>query len=1417
MKTITFRKHIIYALVFCSFNFSLKSQTPPPEPRFKTFPMSQAFTAITCDENKNVWAGTDKLGIFFLNQTIANSTFTAQTLGTSPVIGTLRIQSMAKDKSGNIWIGHGGINFSSAIGGLERINVNTLEVQHFSADADANGLQFFQRDGIATRNVQQVVVDPNNRVWTAHRYHDLFVSGMDPIRDPLTGIITYFPAQYIVTPGTFSTRMANSAGIFESYNTWNDYRTPNSIIVGGLPYPAYTLNPTPSQNPGTRTCVAISADKGFVYVSVMGYEIPGASASAPSIYLKPRLLKYTNQTVPKFETEYTALDAGFAVGTAIFNGVYANGRAGVWATTPVAGNGFSVLKEGSWRIVTHPDIIPPNTIFNKNAMWGDSEGKVYLGTNNGLIVYNGYGNPADFRSYTLYSKVPYVSASGRSVQDTSMLSNNIIAGCIESSATENFSWIATPEGIMRSNLPGGDVLVLHVDDKEQPFKEKIDGKDNYAVFTSMTTNHVGNNLSEIEKTPSFAVDGTKSSVLRLKTSAPTAYYGANAIYKVEIRKDSENSLPLSGDPSSEEFIERYGQLTIKPIADYDGQPQIADLKYVDFIYKHPSYIKSDDFVINKHHANYNLFIYKKREQLSDSIVFRHPVKFCLPPVLFAHGVWSEVKSVRNFEKFFSNKGYSEYETAKAWRPDGSKPENPFNNVDDKIIPAEIKALIKKATDAKVSAGKVNVIAHSRGGLYTRAYIEGLSPNQENKYNKDVNALVTLNTPHFGSQAANLILDQRVILSKVSRAKLQGSIIFSALTDLNLISFEQGQPIRLGNFFEQVGPAKNDRPITDPITGITTGGKRYGVKNLTVVNDNVSGINKQETAFIKELNEQTNVDKLDGIPIHAVATTIDICQVDPIFCNDLFGVPNAPIKIPKIVAWGLYIAKFVNFGLNTVPSGVNNLLATIYKGSNDGIVPLESMKAGLEPQFVSLFSGQQIAHVDTKGFPNTSGVTENIEVQGTVFAKLKQRFKDPSSSFSNASNKVKPAALSYDFLPNFTGLSARQAQEMNAAEKIVIDPNSFNPPLVEGILSTFKIYQENIDKILVAIEYDGDKDNVYILEKATNLGFANDFSFTTPVGYYGNVKITAYGITGGNLVSEHTISPSIGMPQGLTLQSIKFDSEIVNMQESDSFKFGLLGTFSDNLERKINNLPGITYEVSNANCIIKSDAETIKSLIAGTSKFKATSGTLNATSNFTVVSNPNLMKTVVTDYYSVFQAVGPVTVKWNTFWQYQAKTFILERSTDNINFSQINEQQGLGTNYSPATYSFIDDTAENIIYYRLRILNINNVEVYSQTIQVSRGALSINNLNIGENKLLLYPNPLTSKIGTLSVYSFQNDEDASLKIYDVTGKLIYSKQCSILSNTEQKINFEMPSEAGNGIYLVQLQTKEFTKTVKLVVQ
>ena len=90
------------------------------------------------------------------------------------------------------------------------------------------------------------------------------------------------------------------------------------------------------------------------------------------------------------------------------------------------------------------------------------------------------------------------------------------------------------------------------------------------------------------------------------------------------------------------------------------------------------------------------------------------------------------------------------------------------------------ALILKNTIDKilstVGKDKVNIIAHSKGGLDSRYMIHKYG------YGKKIASLTTVCTPHRGAEIADLIFNQKIIHSKLSRKTLK--IIEKLLGDVN---------------------------------------------------------------------------------------------------------------------------------------------------------------------------------------------------------------------------------------------------------------------------------------------------------------------------------------------------------------------------------------------------------------------------------------------------------------------------------------------------------------------------------------------------------------------------------------------------------------------------------------------------------
>lgn len=1366
MKKFTFKPpKIVLTLFFLYCHVTLFAQTPAIEPRFKTFQTGTAFTAVAVDQNKNVWAGTDRQGVYFLNQDDPDNVFTLTSLGTAPTLASLRIQTMASDRNGNIWVGHGGINTSNAQGGVEKITVASNTVQHLSPDRDARGFTFFQRDGLGTANAQQIVVDPNNKVWIAHRYHDLTSS-----------------PDYIVTPGTFSSRMANDdTAKFNAVSTWQDYP---ANIDPNLPYPAFTYNPTPTQTAQTRTCNAISADNEHMWVSVFPY-----TTHITETFLPSRLLQYALDGT--FVKSYRVQDAKFTLG-GNFHGVYANNGKGVWATTTVANNGFSVLKNDRWYNVNAAALMPPGTRFNRAAIWGDNFGKVYLGTNNGLIVYDGIGPVQSPDSYTLYTKTPYTSY--RSVHDPNMLSNDILAGITEGEERPYFSWIVTTAGIMRSFIPLGDVMVYHVDKKYAPFNEVLDGKQNYIPIAELKVED-GYYPNE-EDRPAFAADGTQSSVIKYKTDLAVEFYEYNSNFSFEIKKLSGPS--PSEVPGTNEYIDRYGEFTLKPLSFYGNNVTAEDLESVEFIYRHPKYINPDDLAVGKNYAEYDLLIWDKTDPLNPHIIFSYPIKLSLPPILLGHGVWTDVGSLAKLESYLISKGYSESELLKVWRKNKEVAENPFE-ADALVIPNAINQLRNKAMDRRVSAGKVNVIVHSRGGLYTRAYIEGISP--QTYYKDDINSLITLNTPHSGSHAANAAMDKRIAIPGINIPIIL-PIPLLISQNLSVINFSLSDPVPVSQFVKPLVPDADEL-------------NNWGAKNLMVENDALSGSYGPETEFVKNLNKSENLQKLitAQVPIHAVATTFDLCQLSPILCN---GESNfdVPMGLRGAAFWLTLTKESIEFLLDQGVQSLSDFVKYLYgNNTNDVVVPTPSMKAGLGPQYVSTLPGENIAHSNITINP---GVTESVPVHDRIYALLKQNPNSSSSNFTK--NGVNPPPMTYNFLPNLSPAPPSiQNTADNVDKKIVINPESFPAVMNSGDAVTFKVYQENLDKIMITYQYPGIED-VFVYRKVSGLAFENTFAFTIPQEFFGKFTVTAYGFSNGKLVAKHIVEPSssVQLPQSITLQSIKFSKTEETIPEQSQYIFELLGMYSDGIERKINDLSGVVYTIGDQSVLQYINTKTIKGLIPGESTFKATVGALNTTITIYVEENPSLRQSIITDFYDQYDdASSPIHLKWNTYHEYESKHFILERSENNDqNFVEINQQLGRGTYYNPTSYNFTDNTTLGHVFYRLKLYNLNDEVVYSQIIEVNRAVLSNGTHQMQQNKLELVPNPLTTYTGNLLVQGSSLDNEALLTIYDIHGKMVYSKKCNI-EKAVQKITFEIPTGAKNGIYLVQLKTKNFTKTVKLL--
>ena len=147
---------------------------------------------------------------------------------------------------------------------------------------------------------------------------------------------------------------------------------------------------------------------------------------------------------------------------------------------------------------------------------------------------------------------------------------------------------------------------------------------------------------------------------------------------------------------------------------------------------------------------------------SNVVLFEHDLLFYQTPVVLVHGLWGTGNFEVDGEEVNGSLGamgqrLSEqhpFEEQFIYIADYHRTAGASFNTNRSVVPDAIEALKNRLLAERVVVDKVDIVGHSMGGLLARQYIQ--SP----AYREDVRKLITVNTPHSGSQLADLVSDVR---------------------------------------------------------------------------------------------------------------------------------------------------------------------------------------------------------------------------------------------------------------------------------------------------------------------------------------------------------------------------------------------------------------------------------------------------------------------------------------------------------------------------------------------------------------------------------------------------------------------------------------------------------------------------------
>ncbi|CAF3326961.1 unnamed protein product [Rotaria sp. Silwood2] len=160
----------------------------------------------------------------------------------------------------------------------------------------------------------------------------------------------------------------------------------------------------------------------------------------------------------------------------------------------------------------------------------------------------------------------------------------------------------------------------------------------------------------------------------------------------------------------------------------------------------------------------------------------------------------------------------------------------------------------------------------------------------------------------------------------------------------------------------------------------------------------------------------------------------------------------------------------------------------------------------------------------------------------------------------------------------------------------------------------------------------------------------------------------------------------------------------------------------------------------------------------------------------------------------------IELKWVTVSETNTKEFIIERSNNGINFSEIGTIDATGFSNNVINYDYNDNTIlpnQPVYYYHLKIVDLDGSYSYSSIVVISIHPVTVNSIRY-------YPNPFTDNLSIQ--FQLTASKNISIHLTDYSGKEILTKKYTANEGTSV-IQLNELSALSNGIYFIQVYDNE----------
>ena len=430
--------------------------------------------------------------------------------------------------------------------------------------------------------------------------------------------------------------------------------------------------------------------------------------------------------------------------------------------------------------------------------------------------------------------------------------------------------------------------------------------------------------------------------------------------------------------------------------------------------------------------------------------------------------------------------------------------------------------------------------------------------------------------------------------------------------------------------------------------------------------------------------------------------------------------------------------------------------------------------------VNISSG---ATLDTE---HSSGVSGTFNIGGTL-------------SFSVGANLVYSAVSAQNSGLSTHAISAIGDLTINNNGLILDNPITISGrlQLTDGVLTSTAV---NFPTMEGSSSTSGGSDSSYIDGKVGVVDLSSSYEF--PIGNGGDYRpITLLPLTSSDIVMEHvTGTPSNNEDLGIDLDTIlqtrywTFNRSsgsgdvIVTLDVADE---GFSGNNTLRLAKLIDGTTEWASEDSLESYTNTTISDTLESIVNGTE----IDLTLGADDNNGFVLPITLVS------FEGFGLENVNQLSWVTLDETDFSHFELMRSINGSDFKNIGRIGSRGGNQKNIYYYDDDKLLDNTYYYRLKLVDLDGIIVYSKTIKIDGSKQT-------SIDVVLSPNPV--RLGKDLKLNLGNSSVSAVTIHDMTGNTMFNSY-GLYNST-----FILPSTLESGLYTVFVQIGDKVTIKKLVV-